>query len=59
MDDKQTILNRIYKECFCHEDIREAFQREWKYIYDTLMEDADEILSQEVLHYVDLWMDAM
>ena len=59
MDDKQTILNHIYKTCFCHEDIKEAFQQEWKYVYDTLAEGAEEILSQEVLYYVDLWMDAM
>ena len=41
------------------DDIKEAFKRDWRYVYDTLAEGAEEILSQEVLHYVDLWMDAM
>ena len=59
MDNRQTILNRIYKTCFCNEYIRDAFQRNWRYIYDFLSEGDEDMLSDEILHYIDLWMDAM
>ena len=59
MDDKQTILNRIYKSCFGSEYVQESFQREWKYVYDTLVEGAEEALPQEVLNFVDLWLDTI
>lgn len=57
MDDKQTILNRIYKLCFSNEYIRESLQRDWKYVYDTLVEGSEECIPQEVLSFIDLWLD--
>lgn len=57
MDDKQTILNRIYKLCFSSDYIRESFQRDWKFVYETLADGDEESIPQEVLSYVDLWLD--
>lgn len=59
MDDRQTILNRIYKTCFRYAYIREAFEQQWKYVYDSLVEGGEDEFSTEVLDEIDVWMDVM
>lgn len=57
MENKEKILNRIYKACFIYPNVKEKLFEDWGYVANFLESNEEEAISPGVLYCIDLWLD--
>ena len=58
MKSREEILNRIYKVCFIHGEIKEKLFEDWAYVAEILENGEEERIITEILYCIDLWLDS-